>query len=231
MVKCPVCGTENSELNTVCVSCKGFIQAKVDTLDLFSTSWGLLDEPQRTFKRIAIARSKNYAAFLSAFFGVALMFAYFWHWHMAVRIPNLMTMCGIALIVGLPLGIVLVFVLGFIAKSVLSIGKLTLAARNCRAVIAYAAVPVVATVFIVLPLEIAVFGAYFFDTNPPPNVINPAAYIGLMGADSIAALCSFGLLVVGLKSASGASWLLASLTALVVAGVLVLALTGIHPVF
>ena len=99
MLKCPVCGTENGDLDTVCRSCKGFIQAKVDTLDLFSTAWGLMDQPRRTFRRIALAKTKNYVILLSAGIGIALVYLYFWHWHLAVRFPSLITLLGIGLLV------------------------------------------------------------------------------------------------------------------------------------
>jgi hypothetical protein len=230
MLKCPVCGTENNDLNTVCVSCKGFIQAKVETLDLFSTTWGLVESPAKTFKRIALARSKNYVMLLGAAFGVALVFTYLWHWHMAVVLPSLVTLLGLGLLVGLPLGIILVFIVGAASQVILAIGKTSLSARNCRAVFAYATVPVVSTLIIVFPLEIAVFGQYFFDNNPPPLVINPVAYLGLIGVDAAAALWSVLLFISGVKSASGAAWPAAILTGLCIAGALVALVLGIRPV-
>jgi hypothetical protein len=229
MLKCPVCGTENGDLDTICVSCKGFIQAKVDTLDLFSTFWGLLETPHRTFRRIALARSKNYVLLLSAGLGTALVFTYFWYWQMAARIPSPGTLLGIGLLAGPPAGVIVVWLLGLGLRLVLRVGKVSLSARNCRAVLAYAALPVVATALVVLIFEIGIFGPYFFDNNPPPMVINPFAYLGLLGIETLAAIWSFALLVLGLRSASGVAWPVAILAACFCAGVLALLIMGVGP--
>jgi hypothetical protein len=230
MLKCPVCGTENGDFDTICVSCKGFIQAKVDTLDLFSTFWGLFETPHRTFRRIALAKSKNYVLLLSAALGSVLVFTYLWYWQMAVRIPSLPTLLTIGLLIGPPVGIFVVWLLGIGIKWVLMMGKSALSARNCRAVFTYAALPLVATALIVLIFEIGIFGPYFFDNNPPPMVINPVAYIGLLGIEAAAGIWSLTLLTLGLRSTSGTTWPVASLAAFLGAGVLALLIIGVGPV-
>ena len=58
-----------------------------------------------------------------------------------------------------------------------------IAPRNAFALFAYAATPIVLSLVIVFPIEIAVFGVYLFDTNPPPMVLNPIAFIVLVGLD------------------------------------------------
>jgi hypothetical protein len=229
MLKCPVCGTQNGDLDTVCVSCKGFIQAKVDTLDLFSTFWGLCESPHRTFRRIALAKSKNYVVLLSVGLGIALAFTYLWYWQMAVHIPSLPTLVAIGLFLGLPAGLLLIVLLGIGVRAVLKLGKVTLSARNCRAVIAYAALPLVATVMIVLPMEIAIFGRFFFDNNPPPMVIDPVAYVGLLGIEAAAVIWSFVLLMIGLRAASGSSWPVAIVAACSIIGAVAALLAGIPP--
>jgi hypothetical protein len=59
---------------------------------------------------------------------------------------------------------------------------------------------------LLFPLEIGIFGVYFFDNNPPPIVINPPAYIGLIGLDTLAGVWSVLLVVVGLGSVGGTKW-------------------------
>jgi hypothetical protein len=230
MLKCPVCGTENGDLDTICVSCKGFIQAKVDTLDLFRTFWGLLETPHRTFRRIALAKSKNYVLLLSAALGTALVFSYFWYWQMAVQIPNLLTLVGIGMLAGPPVGVLAVWIIGIGITTILKLGKTNLSARNCRAVFAYSALPLAATVLIVLFFEIGIFGPYFFDNNPPPMVINPVAYIGLLGIQAASGIWSFVLLVLGLRSASGTTWPGAVIAGCLGACVLALLVVAVAPV-
>ena len=89
MITCRVCGTENDDLAVVCRSCKSFVQGKVDTLNLFETMWGLLEAPSRTFKKIAIARTKNYILPLSALCGVAAAYAAFWAYQIGRHVDGL----------------------------------------------------------------------------------------------------------------------------------------------
>ncbi len=229
MLKCPVCGTENGDLETVCRSCKGFIQAKVDTLDLFSTVWGLMDQPSRTFRRIAIAKTKNYVIALSAGIGIALVYLYFWHWQMAVRMPSLVTLLGIGLLAGPPLGNLLIALGSVVIRFILRIRGVSLSFRSAFALLSYAGVPVVASLIAVMPVEIAVFGIFFFDNNPPPIVINPVAYIGLLGLDTLAGCWSIVWIVLGIRSATGASWVWSIIPALVVGALIALLVTGLRP--
>ncbi len=206
MLKCPVCGTENNDLDIVCRSCKGFMQAKVDNLDLFSTIWGIFESPRKTFRRVAIARHKNYVIVLSAVFGMALVFTYFWHWQIALTIPSLPTIIGLGVLAGPFAGNLVIAIAALVVRTLLRLGGTHIVYRNARAVLAYAAVPVVLSFVLLFPLEIGIFGVYFFDNNPPPIVINPPAYFGLIGLDTLAGAWSMLLVVVGVGSVGATKW-------------------------
>jgi len=222
MLKCPVCGTENDDLDTVCRSCKGFIQTKVDTLDLFSTWWGLIEQPEKTFRRVGLSRSKNYVVVQSALLGIALAYTYIWYWEMAVAVPSLPLLLGAGALIGLALGNALITILAMIAGTILRVTGGTLSFRNARAILAYAGMPIIISLFVVFPVEIAVFGRYFFDKNPSPMVINAPIYIALIGLDALAALWSLMLVVVGIRSASRMAWLWPIVVGASVGGLLVL---------
>jgi len=195
MIACTVCGTPNDEFAVVCVSCKSFLQTKVDNLNLFETLWALMESPRAAFRRIALARNKNYVIVLSSLLGIAGVYAVIWLRALGPRFPNLAFLVGAGILAGPPLGIVLVLLLSVLVHRLgrLLGGRGTY--RNVRAVVAYAAVPVVYSLVIVFPVEIALFGTYFFSNNPPPLVINPAAYVVLLGMDGAALLWSLALLV------------------------------------
>lgn len=212
---CPVCGTENDDFAVVCVSCKGYIQAKVDTLDLFQTIWGLTESPGATFRRIALAGSKNYVLPLTFVFGIALVYALLWHANYGVREPQLTTLLGIGLLVGPVLGVILFIVLSRLLSAVSRITGRKITARNSFALFAYAATPIVLSLVIVFPLEIAVFGVYLFDNNPPPMVLNPIAFIVLAGLDLIAAVGSVVLLGIGIRVMAGCGRFMSGLLAVV----------------
>ncbi|MBP1655504.1 MAG: hypothetical protein H6Q31_105 [Bacteroidetes bacterium] len=205
MKRCPTCGTENDEFAVVCVSCKGFIQSKVDTLDLFHTIWGLFESPAETFRRIGLARVKNYVILLTIGFGIALAYMLFWNANFGVAAPNLTTIIGLGLLVGPVLGLLVVGTLALLVTLVAPKLGGSLKFRNGFAVLAYAAVPVVMTLVVVFPIELGVFGIYLFDNNPPPIVLNPVAFIVLTGIDGVAACWSLVLSGIGIRVVAGLS--------------------------
>lgn len=220
---CPVCGTENDDFAIVCTSCKGYIQAKVDTLDLFHTIWGLMESPSATFRRIALAGTKNYVVLLTLAFGIALAYGLLWHGNYGVREPQLATILGMGLLAGPFLGMITFVFLSRVIRAVTPLGGRKVPARNAFALLAYSAVPVVMSLVIVFPIEIAVFGIYLFDVNPPPLVLNPLAYIVLVGLDGIAAVWSAVLLVIGIRVMAGCkTWFAMLLSAACVAAILAL---------
>lgn len=201
MLVCPTCGKENDDLAVVCTSCKGYVQSKVDTLDLFGTIWGLAEKPVRTMHRIAIARHKNYGIALSAPFGIAVMFGILWALRWGARPGGLGEVFLIGLVGGPPFGVLAVFLIAWIYRLFSRPLGGHATTREAFAVVAYSTVPVVLSLFLVMPIEFALFGQYLFDPNPSPMTINGRAYVALLVIDGLLAMCSLLLLVAGLRVA------------------------------
>jgi hypothetical protein len=205
MIACPVCGAQNDDFGMACVSCKSYLQSKVVNLNLFETVWWLIQSPRSAFRKIVLAQHKNYGFLLSSMLGISLVYTIFWFKNLGGLFPNVIALTGAGLLVGPPLGLLFVLLLSFttVALARMFGGKATL--RTMFAVIAYAAMPIALSLVVVFPLEVAVFGIYFFGSNPPPVVINPIAYIGLLAFDSVACLWSWILLLEGTIVANGFS--------------------------
>ncbi|HCV43406.1 MAG TPA: hypothetical protein DGH68_07965 [Bacteroidetes bacterium] len=203
MIACSVCGQQNDDLVVICVSCGSYLQSKVDNLNLFETIWLLMENPRAAFKKIVLARHKNYVVLLSALFGISLAFALFWVKHLGSRFENLMALVGAGVLFGIPAGLAIVWISGFlVARCVRMLGGKAVA-RNAAAVTAYASMPLALSLVVVFPLEIALFGLDFFGTNPPPLVLNPGVYLGLLAFDAMAVLWSVSLSYKGLAVLSG----------------------------
>jgi hypothetical protein len=216
MVICSICGKENDDLAVTCVSCRSFVQGKVDTLDLFSTIWGLMESPGRTFRRIAMARSKNYVVLLATLFGVYLAYTVLWFKHLGNQFQNLAIITGMGLAAGPVLGILFTL---FAALLIVLVSRLFRGKgkyRNTLAVTAYATFPLAAVLVLVFPVKIAIFGIFLFGTNPPPAVINPPLYYALLGFDGLAALWTWVLLLRGIAVANQTGLLRAVVPAAVV---------------
>jgi hypothetical protein len=205
MIACSVCGAANEDFATVCASCRSFLQGKVDTLDLFASLWGLLAAPVPTFRRIVLARHKNYVLLLSALFGSAVAFNVLWLGNLGPRFEGLGGILVFGLLVGAcagPPAIVLASVV-LRAAGRLFDGRGTF--RALFAVMAYGVSPLALSLVITLPLEAGVFGAYFFDHNPPPFVINPVPYVIVSVLHGVSALASLVLATIGVRVAHGVS--------------------------
>jgi hypothetical protein len=203
MITCSVCGQRNDDLAVLCVSCRSYLQSKVDNLNLFETVWQLIENPGAAFKKIVLARHKNYVFVLSSLLGVSSTFALFWLINLGNRFENLLILTGAGGLLGIPLGIAFVLVVGFVVSNAISLLGGRASQKDSRAVVAYAGMPIVLSLVAIFPLEVAIFGIDFFGTNPPPLVINPFAYMGLLGFDALATLWSVLLLYKGVTVLSG----------------------------
>src|SRR6059036_2490374 len=109
MITCSVCGQQNNELAVLCTSCQSYLQSKVENLNLFETIWQLIESPRSAFKRIVLAKHKNYVFVLSSLLGISMAFAMFWLKNLGPQFTNLPTLIGSGGFLGVPLGLTFVF--------------------------------------------------------------------------------------------------------------------------
>ncbi len=204
---CSVCGTVNDDRAVICSSCRSYLQSKVDALDLFDTIWRLLESPGKAFKRIVLSQHKNYVLFLSALLGCALFYAAVWYKNFGDRFDNVLELIGVGVLGGVPLGIASVAGISLILLGVTRLAGRTAQYRNLFAVVAYAGIPIVLSLAVIFPLEVALFGLDFFGQNPSPMVLKPLVYVVLLSFDGIAIVWSWVLLAHGVSAASGMSYL------------------------
>ncbi|MGD0339365.1 MAG: Yip1 family protein [Bacteroidota bacterium] len=200
MIECPVCTTRNGDLSVVCSKCGGYLQARVQTLDLFDTLWALTESPKKTFKRICLSEQKNYIHFLAAVSGIGVGFTWLWRVHGGWFFENnlqLLILTGI--LAGPVIGIILLYLVSFFYFCFARLMKGAGRFRDAKAVLAYAMVPLMLATIFILPLELGFFGIYFFTANPSPMILKPVAYIVLISLDGLSVLWSFILLVIGTR--------------------------------
>jgi hypothetical protein len=217
MIKCTVCGEENEELAITCTKCHSYLQAKVDTIDLFPAIWGLIERPGLTFRRIVLAKNKNYVFVLLMLLGIAMSLAAFSYWQLGRRFPY-GALIGIGVFIGPLAGILFGIAASLLAKFVARPlgGKGN--ARNLRSVLAYGAVPVIFLLVIVFPLEFGIFGRYLFDHNPPPEMLEPTIHYVLLALNCLGFVWSVILYGTGCAVANSISWWKGMVPAVLVAG-------------
>src|SRR5271157_3992226 len=105
MIKCTVCLAENDDFSTTCIKCKAFLQDRVPNLNLFETSWQVIESPSKAFRKIALAEHKNYVLLLFSMFGVSLAFTVFWFFRLGTRFESLLDLISVAIGIGVLLGL------------------------------------------------------------------------------------------------------------------------------
>jgi len=228
MIQCSVCGTQNDDLALLCKNCKSYLQTKVDTLDLFGTIWMLVEAPGRAMKRIVMARSKNYVYFLSALFGIALVYTVMWYRNFGKVFKDLFYLLLAGFLAGPFAGILFLLICSLVLTAFARILRGKASVRNTMAVLAYSTVPIVLSLIFILPVEVAVFGLSFFDNNPSPLVLKPVEYIIVIGLDILATIWSWILLIEGIVVANGFTRLRSALAGLIVLLLAGLSAAGLH---
>jgi hypothetical protein len=202
MIICTVCKTENDRYATVCKKCGGFLQNKVPNLDLFNTFWRIIENPSDAFKIIALSEHKNYAWLIYCLFGINIIFIEFWAFGMGDKFGNLLTLILGAMIAGIPSGICLCLAVCSIHCILSKIGGGKGSFRISLGITSYSLMPMIISLFIILPIKLSIFGMYLFTFNPHPMALKPALYIILIVFDVLLLVWSFLLLVAGTRVGS-----------------------------
>ena len=206
MIVCPVCNSSNHHLAVVCTSCGSFLQRKVDNLDLFETSWTVLESPRRGFRSIAIAHHKNYVFALSSLAGIGFAFTYFWLVKAGDVMTDLIGLLAAGISSGIIVGPFIVLLFSLILKVLTIFGRTKVGYRNLYAVSSYSLLPVVISVFTLLPVELLTFGTFMFSRNPSPYLLKPVSYIVILSLDGMCALWTIVLLATGMKVLLDSGW-------------------------
>ncbi len=199
MITCPLCNVTNDEFATVCTHCHGFLQNRIPHLDLFDTAWGILENPQKTFRAITLAQHKSYAYTLFAFFGIGLFFALIYFLRLGDRFDSLLQLIILSILCGTALGCCLAPIFSLLHYQMIKIARGQGHFKESLAVSAYSLVPILLSIIFILPIEISAFGMYFFTSNPPPAAINPGLYFILIGINISCILWTVVLFVLGTK--------------------------------
>ena len=199
MIQCPNCRFQNGDLAVLCANCGGFVQARVQTLDLFSTTWQLVESPERGMKRVILSVHKNYVVLLSSLYGIGLAFFLMWLLRLGNLFDNLQQLLFAGLLMGPPAGIFHITLVGIVGLVVSRIFAVRVRLLDLLAVAAYASMPVTVGVVFILPVEVVTFGQFLFTQNPSPLVIKPVSYIILMTLDGVTIIWSIFLMVIGIR--------------------------------
>jgi len=199
MINCPICKTPNHHLQTVCVSCGGFVQQKIDTINLFEMIWKIIESPRKAFRSIALARNKNYVLFQGALIGYPIVGFIFWYLNVGDSAHSFAEIFVAGLFISPFVGLIVFFLHLLFARLVIRSFGVTTKFRNLMAVVAYTSFPLILSAILILPIELITFGMFLFTKAPNPFTLLPKSAIFLFGLDTMLGIWSLILYVISIQ--------------------------------
>lgn len=200
MITCQICKTENNHLASICVKCGGFLQAKVDNINLFETFWKLIEHPSKAFKKIAMAKHKNYIVLLSFLSGINLSFFLFWYWKIYDHLENIKTLFIAGVGGGILLGVVFITIISLFIFNLTKFFQVRTLFRNIWSVVSFSFVPLIYSLIFLMPVKLLTFGVNYFGTDPSPASLNQSVYYIIMVLDYLMMLWVVAMVFIAVKT-------------------------------
>ncbi len=175
---CGSCKTENSFYSINCKSCNAFLRAKIVNIDLWDTLWKLLESPVKTAETLIQSEHKNFTITILILAGIkigisllAVSNAFFLFDEEILSSLNFIIICTIFFVI-------LLFAVSYAITSLNKIFGIDNRFKDNLSIYSYSFLPIVLTLMILSPIQLALFGIYWFSFNPSPILFKPmAAYV------------------------------------------------------
>ena len=198
---CSNCQAESPFFEQNCKNCNAFLRSKIANIDLWSTLWSILESPVKTAETIIQSDHKNFTVSI-------LFFAAFKIGLSLLLISNAFELLGeevnsafnFVIIGGISFSVIL-FICALIITPINSWLGITNRIKDNISIYTYSFLPIVLTLLFLAPIEIAIFGTYWFTFNPSPLIFKPfVSYIlfFIEGLFFIWSLMQESILLVGL---------------------------------
>ncbi len=198
-IACASCESKIPAYVDTCPECGAFVRNRVNNLNIWKTILGLFDSPVNTTTQIVFAKRKSGIVFIAFAFVLVLSF-YDLVFHNFIS----NTVGGIA-----AYGSILRKSLFFYFLSISIAALLTkflflplgykVRVKDIFAILIYSFSPIILTTFFLFPIEIGLFGEFWFSFHPFPWVIKPFPAYMLISIHGIMLFWSFILLFIGMK--------------------------------
>ena len=204
--RCSVCEAINDPMAQTCASCGAFLRDRIATLDFFQTVFGMIDQPRSTFLRIARSEQKNYVFMLYGFTGIALLSYVLFLSRIGDHQVTFASVLAILFLIGPLFGLLVFPLLAWIMMTLMNrLRKEKVRYRLTASFVAYALIPFLAVSFVLVPVELGVFGDYLFSINPAPWQLKPMIFWILASLNAVffflsIALSSFSFTAVGVPA-------------------------------
>jgi len=199
VIVCQNCKTENPYFQLNCKKCNYFLRDKISNIDLGEILILLIESPKIAFEKIIFSENKNYVLIL--LFLISFRFLILSRF---ISVPFLRddsdyslfsTLIYFLLSTSLTFFII-VFLTNLIIKKLRVLSRI----KDVFCVILYSFIPSISALFILYPIELALFGKYLFSNNPYPYSIKENVFYFLSAFEMLLIIWSFVLHIKAIRS-------------------------------
>ncbi|MEG8947381.1 hypothetical protein [Rosettibacter firmus] len=194
VILCSNCNYENPFYALICKNCKAFLRTKIPNIDLWITIGKLIESPKLAFENIIHAEHKNYLLTLIFLSVTKISINLF-------TLNNIINFCESSAYLKDILFISLYAIMLFIIMTTLitlsnNFFKLKNRFKDNIAIYTFSFIPIIFSLMILTPVEYAIFGNYWFTSNPSPLIIKKVPAYILYFIEAIFILWSYLLFII-----------------------------------
>jgi len=201
-ITCENCNFESDFYNLNCENCGALLRDKFPNIDLFSTIWSLIETPKNALKKVIYAEHKNYLSFLTVLLILKLIFTSFFLQSLFIEPINYQNYLSLNYGIGFVSFIILILLYPLLLKLVLKNNSIETRYKDNLALLVYSQIPLVLFLFIILPIEFALFGKYWLFSNPSPFMIKETAAYAFSIMEVLVLIWSLLLFGIAVKNQS-----------------------------
>lgn len=197
---CNNCKKENPFYSMICSNCNSFLRSKIPNIDLWETTGKLIEIPTQAFGKIIQAENKNFVVTLMIIVCVKLSLAAMIIYNAFYSVNGVpITFLNSFLLGGVPSIILLSFFSLMITFSNKFFGIENRFKDNFSIYI-FSFIPMIGGLFVLIPIQFALFGEYWFTFNPSPLLMKPAPFLILLIIEGLLFIWSSILFIVATYS-------------------------------
>lgn len=192
---CHSCNTENPLYAYTCSSCNGFLRARIPNIDFWTTVSKIIETPVSAAESIIQSDHKNFLLFILFVVSIKISLN-LWIINNAFMIKeSISNNFFISLFVGMVGFIFALIIISFLFTKLAEFFNVQTRFRDNLSLFAYAFLPLVITFAILTPVQIALFGTYWFTFNPSPLIIKELPGLIILIIEGLFLLWSIILLI------------------------------------
>jgi len=197
---CNNCKKENAFYSMICSNCNSFLRSKIPNIDLWETISKLIESPLQAFGRIIQAENKNFVVTLMIIVCVKLSLATMIVYNAFYSVNGItLSFLNSLLLGGVP-SIVLLLVFSLIITFANRLFGIENRFKDNSAIYIFSFIPLIGGLFVLTPIQFALFGEYWFTFNPSPLLMKPTPSLILLTIEGLLFLWSSALFIVGTYS-------------------------------